>query len=123
MSELMKKPHISIKINDENYILAVSKLRSFLIIIEALGAYKQTEKSIDSELLLKELYGDKPKGATHLKGARYKEGLSQAELSKKTGIQVYNISKMENGKRAIGEKLAKKLGKVLQVSYKVFLEK
>ena len=56
-----------------------------------------------------------------LAGVRYREGLTQIQLSEMTGIPQRHISEMENGKRPIGEEMAKRLGKVLNISYKVFL--
>ena len=56
-----------------------------------------------------------------LAGARYREGLTQIELSKLTGIPQRHISEMENGKRIIGKEMAKRLGRALNISYKVFL--
>ena len=44
-----------------------------------------------------------------LKVRRTNKGITQAELSKQTGISIPNISQMENGKRAIGAHVAKKL--------------
>ncbi len=58
-----------------------------------------------------------------LRGARHREGLTQKALAKRCGISQENISRMEHGKRAIGEKLAKKLGKTLNVDYRLFLAK
>lgn len=63
---------------------------------------------------------DKEPGAC-LKGFRYREGITQKELAKLTGIPQNHISLMENGKRPIGVKIAKRLGKALNVGYKVFL--
>lgn len=56
-----------------------------------------------------------------LAGARYREGLTQIQLAKKTGIPQRHISEMENGKRVIGKEMAKRLGKALNIGYKVFL--
>lgn len=56
-----------------------------------------------------------------LRGARGKEGITQARLSEISGIPQRHISEMENGKRPIGVNMAKRLGKVLKISYKVFL--
>jgi ribosome-binding protein aMBF1 (putative translation factor) len=56
-----------------------------------------------------------------LRGARYREGLSQKALAKLCDISQDNLSRMEHGKRTIGEKLAKKLGKVLGVDYRLFI--
>ena len=56
-----------------------------------------------------------------LRGARTKEGLTQKQLSELASIPQGHLSEMENGKRPIGVTIAKKLGKALNISYKVFL--
>ena len=56
-----------------------------------------------------------------LAGARYREGLTQIELSKLAGVPQRHISEMENGKCTIGKEIAKRLGKALNISYRVFL--
>ncbi len=56
-----------------------------------------------------------------LAGSRYREGLTQIKLAELIGIPQRHISEMENGKRPIGKEMAKRLGKVLNISYKVFL--
>ena len=56
-----------------------------------------------------------------LDGARYREDLTQTQLAKLVGIPQRHIPEMENGKRPIGKKMAKRLGKVLNMGYKVFL--
>jgi DNA-binding XRE family transcriptional regulator len=56
-----------------------------------------------------------------LRGARYKEDLTQVELAKLLGISQHHISEMEHGKRPISKEMAKRLGKVLNIGYKVFL--
>jgi len=56
-----------------------------------------------------------------LAGTRDREGLTQIQLSELTGIPQRHISEMENGKRPIGKEMAKRLGKALSISYKVFL--
>ena len=58
---------------------------------------------------------------TVLKGARQKENLTQKQLSELTGIPQRHISEMENGKRPIGKKNAKKFAEVLKIDYRVFL--
>ena len=56
-----------------------------------------------------------------LRGARAREGLTQKQLSERTGIPARHISEMENNKRPIGKAMAKRLGEALGVGYKVFL--
>jgi DNA-binding XRE family transcriptional regulator len=66
-------------------------------------------------------YTDEQLPGITLAGARGREGLTQRELAKLTGIPQRHISEMENGKRTIGKEVAKKLGKALNISYKAFL--
>ncbi len=67
------------------------------------------------EDLAKDRIAKYKKSGLALRGARYREGLSQKELAKRTGISQENISRMENGKRAVGEQIAKRLAKVLRI--------
>lgn len=59
--------------------------------------------------------------ALALRGARLKEELSQSELASRLKIPQYNLSKMENGTRPIGKKMARKLSKILKIDYRIFL--
>lgn len=56
-----------------------------------------------------------------LKGARIKEGITQKQLAEMTGVKQHHISEMENHKRSIGKKVAKKFAEALNVSYKILL--
>ena len=66
-------------------------------------------------------YEDGKRPGIVLSGIRMREELTQAELAEKTGLPQSHISEMESGKRPIGVKTAKILGKALNVGYKVFL--
>jgi ribosome-binding protein aMBF1 (putative translation factor) len=57
-----------------------------------------------------------------LRGARYREGISQKTLAIKSGVSQDNISRIENGKRGVGEKVAKKLAKSLKIDYRLLLD-
>jgi ribosome-binding protein aMBF1 (putative translation factor) len=48
-------------------------------------------------------------------------GLTLEQLSKRSGIAKSHLSAMENGKRTIGPRTAKKLGTALGVDYRLFL--
>jgi ribosome-binding protein aMBF1 (putative translation factor) len=63
------------------------------------------------------------KAGLALRGARFREGLSQKELAKRSGVSQENISRIENGKRILGEKVAKKLAKHLRIDYRLLLPK
>jgi len=66
-------------------------------------------------------YQDEDLPGVCLRGSRYKEGLTQKQLAEFVGIPQRHISDMENGKRPIGKEMAKRLGKALNIGYKVFL--
>jgi len=66
-------------------------------------------------------YKDEDLPGVCLRGSRYKEGMTQKQLANMIGIPQRHISEMENGKRPIGREMAKRLGKALNIGYKVFL--
>lgn len=71
--------------------------------------------TIDWEELAKDRIAKYKKSGLALRGARYREGLSQKELAQRSGVSQENISKMENGQRVVGDKVAKKLAKILRI--------
>ena len=56
-----------------------------------------------------------------LRGLRTREGLTQAELAERLGVNQHHISEMENGKRPIGAEMAHRLEEAFGTSYKAFL--
>ena len=66
-------------------------------------------------------YKDEALPGVCLRGGRYREGITQKQLADMIGLPQRHISEMENGKRPIGKEMAKRLGKALNISYKVFL--
>jgi len=61
------------------------------------------------------------KAGIALRGARYREGLSQKKLAELCGIPQGNLSKMECGKRPIGPQLAERLAKALHINPQLLL--
>lgn len=91
--------------------------------VEALRqlGFLDVEESIPWREAFPELTDENLPG-TCLAGMRYREGLSQRALAERTGIPQRHISEMENGKRPIGKKLAKRFAEALNVeNYAVFL--
>ncbi len=123
MPDLMKKPHtekgmvlLTIRGPSENKRQAVFELKK----LEPLGFFIDSQEKTDWREFFPEIE-ERGEGGAALFGARYKEGLTQVQLSAATGIPQRHLSEMENGKRPIGKETAKKLGNALGVSYKVFL--
>ncbi len=77
--------------------------------------------SILWENLAKDRIAKYKKSGLALRGARYREGISQKELATHTGISQENISRMETGKRAISERVAKKLAKILRIDFELLM--
>ena len=59
--------------------------------------------------------------ASILRGARYKENMTQVDLAKKLKITQSDLSKMEHGKRPIGKKLAQRIAEILKIDYRILL--
>ena len=57
-----------------------------------------------------------------LKGTRIREGLNQKQFAEKIGVSQADLSKMENGKRAIGKIVAQRISKLFKVDYRYFLQ-
>jgi DNA-binding XRE family transcriptional regulator len=75
---------------------------------------------ISDSIPASEVFPDRSPG-TLLSGARYREGMTQAQLAAATGINRRHISEMENGKRPIGRANARKLGRALSVDYRLLM--
>ena len=56
-----------------------------------------------------------------IRGGRSKAGLTQKALAELIGVRPHHISEMEHGKRSVGKEMAKRLGKVFKVDYRIFL--
>ena len=83
--------------------------------------YIKKEESINWREAVKEAYGNLSINSISLKGMRNREGWTQVELAAKIGVSQANLSKMENGKRPIGKKIAHRLAEVFETDYRVFL--
>ncbi len=72
--------------------------------------------------MAKERIAKHKKAGLVLRGMRYRESMSQNELAKRSGVHQNEISKIENGKRTVGEKVAKRLAETLHFNYQLLLE-
>lgn len=56
-----------------------------------------------------------------LRGLRVREGINQTEMANRLGLRQHHVSDFETGRRPISVEMAKRIGTVFHVSYKVFL--
>ncbi|MFV0339035.1 MAG: multiprotein-bridging factor 1 family protein [Parachlamydiaceae bacterium] len=95
---------------------SMGKLEAFL------NKYSEDEaKPVAWDNLAKKRIEKYKKAGLVLRGMRYREGLSQVDLAKKSGVHQNEISKIENGKRTLGAKVAKKLALALNMDYRLFV--
>lgn len=101
---------------------ASTKLNEFLKKLDmSKDAMTAWEEAVPWEVMAQDRIKKHSKAGLALRGARYRAGLSQKELALKSGVHQNEISKMENGKRGIGEKVAKRLAKALEIDYRLLL--
>lgn len=86
-----------------------------------LGIIKKFEIKVSKDKIFAEFDKKYVRPELCLKEARMNNGLTQFQLAKKLGVHQANISAMETGVRPIGKEMAKRLGKILGVGYRVFL--
>jgi len=94
---------------------ALPKLEAFL------NKYTEDD-SVDWTVVVKDSIAKHKQAGMVLRGARFRENMSQKELARRSGVSQENISRIENGKRGVGEKVAKKLAKPLKIDYQLLLE-
>ena len=97
----------------------VSMVEQAVETMQALGFEKVDEYSIPWRE--SEHFRDLPFPGGNIAGLRHREGMTQIELSEKTGIPRRHISEMENGKRPVGKVIARRLAKVLNVDMRLLL--
>lgn len=97
----------------------IDKLEAFL---EKYGEVSEEDKPVAWKELAKTRLAKYKKAGLVLRGMRYREGMSQKKLAALSGVNQNEISKIENGKRTIGEKVAKKLATALKFNYQLLID-
>lgn len=87
-----------------------------------LNTTSEEDAPVSWESLAKERIEKHGKSGLVLRGIRYREGISQKELARRSGIAQNEISKIENGKRRVGEKVARKLAESLSIDYLLLID-
>ena len=83
--------------------------------------YRMRETSISAEEFFSKMDKKYTKAGALLQGVRARENITQIEMAKKLKVTQSDISQMENGKRKIGLKMAKRIAKLFDVHYESFL--
>ena len=79
------------------------------------------EEYVDALEVFSELKDPNKRIRITFRAIRTKNRLTQIQLAQKLGIDQSDVSKIENGKRAIGKALAMKIEKIFGIEYRRFL--
>ena len=99
----------------------IQEIIEHLLVLANIQYSIRTASADDTETVaLEEAFPDLHSGSA-IRGLRYREELTQAQLAEKIGVKRHHISEMETGKRPIGKEMAKRLARALKTDYKLFL--
>lgn len=93
----------------------------YKIPLDIMKKFRADEKVHSINDVFEDILDEHGEAAALLKGLRHREGLTQMEFAKKIVVTQANLSAMENGKRAIGKDIAKRIAKIFDVDYRYFL--
>lgn len=127
MSERMKKhlieePLISVRISGSSekvFLLPAAAQRQLITFLKSLNP--EGKELIPADEVFKEVYQKYGKVGATLRDYRHRSKMTQTQLAEKLGIEQSHISQMEYSKRPIGKKMAQKLAKIFNTSYRLFL--
>ena len=121
----MKKPRIdqieTVIIGESKFQIPKEKARAFLVLLKDTYVSLEYEDSIPADDVFKDLDAKYTRPGVAIRGARGKEEMTQIELAHRLKITQGDLSKMEHGKRPIGKKMAKRLSRILNIDYRIFL--
>lgn len=126
MSALTKKRHtntVAITIGDKRprrWVGPRSKLRLVRSLLSEMD-FEPEKDSYDWREVAKDDIEKYSEAGVMIRGSRAKESMTQVQLAKHLGIKQSHVSEMENGTRPVGKNMAKKLAKVFNTDYRVFL--
>jgi DNA-binding XRE family transcriptional regulator len=127
-SEAGTKRHLtksSYSVISDGHELPLSKSNG-LVLIGSPGSKpkKETPRMVNEygeELLTADEVFPEAHPSMTLKGFRLRDEMNQRELAKLLGIPQPRVSALETGKRQISREMAKRLGEIFEIPYKVFL--
>ena len=123
MPALMKKHLTRISVSGKSpqtFFVPKNRVEQVVRVLEKCSV-KTEESTVSIDTLFQDLDEKYTRPGAVLQGSRHKMGWTQVTLAKKIGIAQADLSNMEHGRRPIGKEMAKRLAKVLDVDYRIFL--
>jgi ribosome-binding protein aMBF1 (putative translation factor) len=82
---------------------------------------ERNEESVPADEVFKHLDQKYGKVGATIRGCRARDEMTQVELARRLGIHQSHLSAMEHGKRTVGKAMARKLAKIFNTGYRLFL--
>lgn len=82
---------------------------------------EKIEETVSPEEVFSDLIKKRGKPGATLRGVRGREGMTQIAFAKAIAVTQANLSAMENGRRAIGKEIAKRVAKKFGFDYRILL--
>ena len=120
MSAPMKVPRtgqVAISISNKRFMVPASRVAALLELVHE----SQVEENVPADDVLRDVYRKCGKTGSVIRGLRAREDMTQIQLARKLGVTQGDLSKMEKGKRPVGKEMARRLAKVLNTDYRVFI--
>ena len=112
MLALVRKPHIELSIHGEQVDELLAWIRKKYDVV-VFSDVAEESVPVEGTEFWKEM--EKNRIGNLLAGARYKAGLTQAQVAEKVGVRQNMISDYERGRRRFSPAMARRLSKVLKV--------
>lgn len=110
-----------ILIRGKKFYVPAEKASAVLVLLKENVVSFSDDETTPADEVFRDLHAKFTKRGSALRGARFKGEMTQVELARKLKITQSDLSKMEHGKRTIGKKMARRLSKILNLDYRVFL--
>lgn len=128
MSERMKKhltnETVDVTIWDKSktkFKIPRSMIKKVSLFLEKIQIDEDDKELVPVEEAFKDIHKKYGRPGANIRGFRFRDNLTQAELAEKLNILQSHVSQMEHGKRTIGKKLAQKLATIFNTDYRLFL--
>jgi ribosome-binding protein aMBF1 (putative translation factor) len=118
----MKKPPTEVQIKLDGKVFLFRNIPSSKLKPIARALKEYSEETIPwRESAKKRIEASGGESAHMVKSAREGAGLTQIQLAEKLNIPQSNISQIETGNRPVGKNMARRLAKIFNLDYRVFL--
>jgi DNA-binding XRE family transcriptional regulator len=117
--KMRRTNHIAMSISNKRFMVPSPRAAA---ILELVREYQVgVDRNVPADEVLKDVYKKYGKTGSVIRGFRAREDMTQIKLAKKLGVTQGDLSKMENDNRPVGKEIARRLAKVFDTDYRVFL--